>query len=140
MFSKVAVAYDGSDGSKKALRHAVDLAHCIGTELNSITVEESLPMYVGTPEEAEIIQDQMANYVRQLARDARALAAEKGVVLNPYAITGHEVGAIVDFIGSGGYDLLIIGSRGHSKLYELLIGSTAHGLVNAVNCSVLVVK
>jgi nucleotide-binding universal stress UspA family protein len=140
MFKKIALAYDGSDCAKKALRHAIDMVKCIGTDLDTVTVEEAIPLYVGTPEEAEAIRVQMAGYVKRLAHDAKVMAAEQGVILHPYSVTGHEVGSIVQFVADGNYDLLIIGSRGHSKLYELLIGSTAHGLVNAVGCSVLVIK
>jgi nucleotide-binding universal stress UspA family protein len=48
MFTRILVAYDGSDGAKAALRIGIGLAKSLGTELHSISVEEHLPHYAAT--------------------------------------------------------------------------------------------
>jgi nucleotide-binding universal stress UspA family protein len=45
MFKKILVGNDGSEGAKKALRVAIEMAKRYGAELHSISVEEDLPHY-----------------------------------------------------------------------------------------------
>jgi nucleotide-binding universal stress UspA family protein len=51
----------------------------------------------------------------------------------------HGVG-IVDFCRQRGADLVALGTRGHTNLRDLLLGSTAERVVRDVGCSTLVVK
>ncbi len=140
MFTKVAVAYDGSDGANKALQAAIDLTHCLNVDLYAVMVEEELPRYAGTIDEVDAIKEQKDAYFAQLGQEANSLAEDRGVALRTEVIAGHEIGALVDYVKRGGFDLLVIGSHGHSMLYERFIGSTAHGLMVSAPCSVLVVK
>ena len=64
----------------------------------------------------------------------------KGVTFKTHILKGHAVSAIVDFIKSDGYDLLVVGFMGHSALYNRIIGSTTDRLVKLAPCKVLVVK
>lgn len=50
MFKKILIANDGSEGSKKALKVAIDLAKKDNAELHSISVEEGVPHYAATIE------------------------------------------------------------------------------------------
>jgi nucleotide-binding universal stress UspA family protein len=51
----------------------------------------------------------------------------------------HGVG-IVDFCRERGADLVALGTRGHTNLRDLLLGSTAERVVRDAGCSTLVVK
>jgi nucleotide-binding universal stress UspA family protein len=51
----------------------------------------------------------------------------------------HGVG-IVDFCRERGAELVALGTRGHTNLRDLLLGSTAERVVRDVGCSTLVVK
>jgi nucleotide-binding universal stress UspA family protein len=55
-------------------------------------------------------------------------------------VAGHEVKSIVDFARQGGFDLLVIGYTGHSRIYDHLWGGTSQNLARMAPCSVLVVK
>lgn len=48
MFKKILIANDGSEGARKALKVAVDIAKQYGSELHSIAVEEGVPHYAAT--------------------------------------------------------------------------------------------
>ena len=48
--------------------------------------------------------------------------------------------SIVDLAGRMKVDLLVVGARGHSALYERMIGSRADRIVHLAPCPVLVVK
>jgi nucleotide-binding universal stress UspA family protein len=140
MFDKILVAFDGSDGANAALRAGIDLAGVLGVELHAVMVEDELPRYAGTIDEVDAIKEQKDAYFGQLGREACAVAASAGVKLQAEVIAGHEIGAIVEYVRSGEFDLLLIGWHGHSQLHERIMGSTAHGLMFNAPCSVLVVK
>jgi nucleotide-binding universal stress UspA family protein len=47
---------------------------------------------------------------------------------------------IVDYADAGRFDLIIVGTRGSSKIKRLLIGSVASGVVTNAHCAVMVIK
>ncbi len=53
MFKKILIANDGSEGARKALKTAIDLAIKYSAELHSISVEEGVPHYAATIGEVE---------------------------------------------------------------------------------------
>jgi len=140
MFLKLLVAYDGSEGARKALRAGIELARLIGVDLYLISVQEDLPRYAGTLDELESVKEQRDAYFEELSREAVAIAEAEGVTLHPNVVAGHEVGSIVEYVRIHRFDLLLIGFHGHSRIYERVFGSTAHALAFNVPCSVLIVK
>jgi nucleotide-binding universal stress UspA family protein len=46
----------------------------------------------------------------------------------------------VQIARTSGADLIILGSRGHGKLEELLLGSVSDAVVREAPCSVLIVR
>ncbi len=138
-YGKILHGLDGSDGSLKALEHAVDLASRFRAELHTISVEEMSrsPAAVGEVIEAE--QAAKGRYGQAIQR-AKLIAGEQGIELQCHVLVGHGIKTIVEFIKEGGYDLLVIGFMGHSRIYDRVMGSTCQGLVRLASCSVLVVK
>jgi nucleotide-binding universal stress UspA family protein len=140
MFRKILVANDGSEGAKKALAAAVDLATKYGAELHGISVEEGLPRYAGTIDEVQEVKQQLNGAMRKLNEEAAAVAAQRGVELHWQVVAGHEVEAIVTHCKEGGFDLLVIGFMGHSAIFGRIWGSTSQNLTRLAPCTVLVVK
>lgn len=140
MFTKLLVAYNGSDGSERALSAGIELAKCLGQELYVVMVEVELPRHSSLLYEMDTRKDQSDTYFEQLSRKAISLAQIKGVTLHTEVITGHKVGALVDYVERHGFDLILVGFHGHSALTERGIGSTALGLITNAPCSVQVVK
>lgn len=48
--------------------------------------------------------------------------------------------AIVEYATAAGFDHIIIGSRGHSPLRDLLLGSVAQDVILHAHCAVTVVR
>lgn len=140
MFEKILVAHDGSDGAQKAFDTAVELALQLKASLHMISVEAGLPRYAETMAEIDEEKDEEDSYFGQFAAQARRRAALHHVNLQTAVVAGHEVKEIVDFVAEGGFDLLIVGFHGHSRIYEHLWGGTSHNITRMVKCSVLVVK
>jgi len=138
-YKRILHGLDGSEGSFKALEHAVELAGRFDAELHTISVEE-VPHYPGiVGEVVEAKQAANGTYTQAVQR-AKLIAGEQGVELQCHVLVGHEVKTIVEFIKERGFDLLVIGFMGHSKLYDRVMGSTCQGLVRLAGCAVLVVK
>ena len=138
-YKKILHGLDGSEGSFKALEHALELARRFGAELHTISVEE-VPHYPGAI--GEVVESQEAangTYGRAIQR-ARQMAQDQGIELRCHVFVGHEIKTIVEFVKERGFDLLVIGFMGHSALYDRVMGSTCQGLVRLVGCAVLVVK
>jgi nucleotide-binding universal stress UspA family protein len=140
MFSKILVANDGSDGAKKALQAAVDLARRSQAELHQISVEEHLPHYAATVGEVIEAKQEAAEYFQRIVRESQIVAEEHGVRLKTHVIPGHEVETIVTFAKDQGFDLLVVGFMGHSKIFGRIWGSTSQNLATLSPCTVLIVK
>jgi len=140
MFKKILVGYDGSEGSKKALRTAVDITKCYGAELHSISVEEDLPHYAATVGEVQEAKAEKNGYFAKLVEEAKAMATKEGVELHTKVVAGHEVETIVDYAKDHHFDLVVIGFMGHSKIYDRVWGSTSQSIARLVPCTVMVVK
>jgi nucleotide-binding universal stress UspA family protein/CBS domain containing-hemolysin-like protein len=140
MFKRILVAFDGSEGAQAALRMGIGLAKSPGTELYSISVEEHLPRYAATIGEVEDAREQIDEHFRALTKQAQDSAALQGVDLETVVRRGHELQAILDFARQRRCDLLLLGSQGHSRVFERVIGSTSLSLVRLASCSVLITR
>jgi len=140
MFRKILVGNDESEGAKKALHAAIDLAKRYEAELHEISVEERLPHYAATVGEVVEAKQEAAEFFSTVTRDAEMAATAKGLSLISHIMPGHEAETIVTFAKDHGFDLLVIGFMGHSKVFERIWGSTSHNLTRLAPCSVLVVK
>jgi nucleotide-binding universal stress UspA family protein/CBS-domain-containing membrane protein len=140
MFKRILVAYDGSEGARAALRMGIDLAKALGASLSSISVEEHLPRYAASISEVEGAKEQIDEHFRRLTKEARDLAALEGVELDTLVRQGHEVEAILAVARDERVDLLILGSHGHSRITERILGSTALSVARVAPCSVLIVR
>jgi nucleotide-binding universal stress UspA family protein len=140
MFRKILIGNDGSDGAQRALKIAIDLAKRYEAELHEICVEERLPHYAATVGEVIEAKQEAVEYFRLITRRAELLAEEQGVRLTSHILPGHEVQLIVQFVKDRGFDLLVIGFMGHSRIFERIWGGTSQNLTRLAPCSVLVAK
>src|SRR4030065_1748948 len=109
MFKKILVGYDGSDGAKKALRTAIDMAKHLGAELHSMSVEEDLPHYAATVGEVLEAKAEKNGYFAKLVEEAKEIAAKEGVTLHSKVVAGHEVETIVNYAKDNHFDAVVMG-------------------------------
>ena len=140
MIEKILIAHDGSDGAQAAFDAALELASRFGAALEMISVEERSIHDGETIDEVSDEIEEKNTYLEQLAAQSKRRASLSGVDLRTSIVSGHEVKAIVDFARERGFDLLVIGYMGHSRIYEHLWGGTSQNLTRMAPCSVLVVK
>src|SRR4030066_1728706 len=91
MFKKILVGNDGSEGAKKALKVAIEMAKHYGAELHSISVEEDLPHYAATVGEVLEAKAEKNGYFERLNQEGKEMAAKEDIVLHTKVLAGHEV-------------------------------------------------
>lgn len=142
MKSKILVPVDDSAYSKKALERALSIAQITRASVTAVHVMETLPtVHV---ESQKVLDDVRVKYMRESTKllDECKVIAEKndGIKIETVLMEGDDSAeSIVEFSEKGGFDMIIIGSRGRSKL-EMMLGSTSRKVLHLAKCSVLVVK
>lgn len=147
---RIVVADDGSEAALVAVELAVELAAAMGAELLALAVGDTRALAAPNvaafarsegidPVEA---QDAMlASVTRHLDR-CRDLAARRGVTRFRAARRAGEdpALAIIEFAAENEADLIVVGSRGHSRIPGLLLGSVSQKLAAHAPCSVLIAR
>lgn len=137
MFKKIIWATDGSAGADRALGYARDLARVSGAELIVVHGEElSLARSsIGYTRRANE-EDLEAKIKRQVAE-----MTESGISASVKLISGHAPAAtlIAEVAEDTGADLVVVGTRGHTLLTGLLLGSVTDRLLHILHCPVLAV-
>jgi nucleotide-binding universal stress UspA family protein len=140
MFKKILIANDGSEGARKALKTAIDLAIKYSAELHSISVEEGVPHYAATIGEVEEYRKEANEYFSKISDEAVEAARKEGIELHTKVQAGHEVETIIHYAKEGKFDLLVIGFMGHSRIFGRVWGSTSQNITKLSPCTVVVVK
>ena len=133
---KILVAYDGSDGAKRALEAAVEFL-AAGAAVTVVAVAEGVPMlsYAGTIASPE--QDEER---RKQLEEAQKVLGEHGITAATVLRSGDPASAIIGEAESEGADLIVLGTRGLSTAERWLVGSVSTEVLHHAHCSVLVVR
>jgi nucleotide-binding universal stress UspA family protein len=139
MFKKILHANDGSDRAFRALDLAVTIAKENESALHMVCVEEIdyMPLFI------EDVREEIGTAARRfhtVIQRSRAKSEQSHLKLHTHVLAGHPVRDIVELAAQLKVDLLVIGSAGHSELYERMLGSRADRLVHLAPCPVLVVR
>ena len=140
MFHKILVAHDGSEGAQKALLAALDLAAVCKAELHTISIIEVHSHFAATMGEITEEREEDKKFYQRVAEESRRVASDRGIAIHAEVKTGHEVETIIHYLRDNGYDLLVVGFMGHSRVFGRIWGGTSQNLAKLASCSVLVVK
>lgn len=75
---------------------------------------------------------------RRLAEAKRELQ-RRGVAVQSLRLTGLPALDIIEQAEKLGADYIVLGSHGHTALYDLIVGGTAHAVLKRARCPVIVV-
>ena len=141
-YRKICCPVDFSDPSRRAMREAADLARDFGAELTLLHVAPSVTAPVAeaalAPPARHVEADADApQLLAAWASEAEALA---GRAVQTRLASGRPGPEIVRHAREGGFDLLVVGSHGHTGVRHLVLGSVAEEVVRTAPCPVLVVR
>lgn len=141
MLSKILVPVDGSENAFRAFEHALFLSKSTGAHLTALHVIESPPtVYVGSQ---KLLNELLSNYRKESAKilDKCKVEADKnGVKIETVIAEGDAASGITGYAQKGGFDLIVLGSRGLGRFKEMVLGSTSSKVLQHAKCPVMVVK
>ena len=139
---KILVAVDFSEYADSVLDVAVEFAKQLSAELHLVhAFDVRIPLV--TPYEVAIPTAFIEEAREAAAFKLEALiqkAADDGVTATSHLSEVPAASAIVDLAEELGVDLIIMGTRGHTGLKHVLLGSVAERTLRHSPCSVLTVK
>lgn len=136
MFKKIVWATDGSECADKAFAVASSLAAESAATLLAVHSVEYLVAKGATP--AHVDEDARQEKINKQIADLAA----SGVTASVKTVDGGMAGAagtIAELAKDQDADLIVIGTRGHTALGGLLLGSVPQRLLHVSPCPVLVV-
>jgi nucleotide-binding universal stress UspA family protein len=119
------VAYDGGASSEKAIDFLINDTLLLEAECHLLTVTT-----------AESSRRERFDAAVQRLRDAGYTVVERFQIMEP----GRHDEAIIAAVERSKADLLVMGAYGHSRIRNLLIGSTTTALLRGCTIPVMVVR
>ena len=119
---KVLVAYDGGTSAMKAIDHIARSALFAGLQVTVATV--------GTPS-AE---------VKKGLENAHAMLRAAGLEAGTTIVEGQPETALGKLVEAEGFDMLVMGAYGHSRIRSLVIGSTTSEMLRSCKVPVVLVR
>jgi nucleotide-binding universal stress UspA family protein len=133
---------DSSDISSDVVAAAGELAKAIDARIVLLNVVQP-PVFTA---EYTAVLDNIAEIVAIGEKAAEKLLSktkdrliEQGLKVETLQATGAPVVHIVEQAEKQNADYIVIGSHGHTAFYDLLVGSTTHGVLKRAKCPVVIV-
>ena len=138
------VPLDFSATSGNLLQAAASLAKSLGARLVVLHVLQPIapigdPMMMPDLAQVTSMQKSAEEDARAQLKRACEKAAELGVVVEPELRDGPASAVILERARALPADLVVMGSHGHTALYDLLLGSTSHAVLKKAPCPVVIV-
>jgi nucleotide-binding universal stress UspA family protein len=147
MINHIVVAVDASPSSDNAVDMAIDLAKACDAKLSFLNVirDMQLPESVMRMAEVEHIQGPRSDVLRFVGEKTLKLADKKAkdaglMKANKNVAVGDPASEITDYAKGHDADLIIIGTRGHSELKGMFLGSVSRKVSNLAEVNVLIVR
>lgn len=137
----ILVAVDGSAASDRAVQHALDLiATGCAAELHLLNVQPSIGGAVATFVSRDQIDAHHREEGQKALASAVALAAKASVPAKTHIGVGRQGEIVADFARKVSAGLVVLGTRGHTGLAGVLLGSVAQDVIAHSKIPVTLVK
>lgn len=140
IFDKILVAVDGSEHADRALQKAIELIQALSNKPSLTAVHVNPVMMVAEPPLGIDVDAKLNEEGHEMTEPYRQVLDPTGIQYDINYQTGDPATIICDLANSQHYDLIVMGTRGMSKMSELFLGSVSHKVIQHANCPVLTVK
>lgn len=135
MYRKILLAVDRSEHSKRAAKHAINVASLVsGAKVEIISVIDLSKV------KTEILHGELKQKRQQALEGIKSTFEKENVSYELNIERGDPGPTIVSFANKHNFDLVIIGSRGLNSLREMVLGSVSHKVAKRVRCPVMIIK
>ena len=138
MFKSIVWANDGSESAERALPLVRELAKQDGATVKIVHVVERVEGFGGTGPDRRVDEGDVQEHLKAVAAGLSEQGVSASVEIRGDVGTrpAHELASIAKEIGA---DLIVAGTRGHTALGDLFVGSVTNRLLHIAPCPVLVV-
>ena len=137
----ILVAVDGSECSDRAAKHGITLVRSgFCAELHLINVQPNLGGAIASFVGRGDIDAYQREEGKKALASAEALAKQAGVSATVHIGVGRQGAIISDFVRKLGAGLVVMGTRGHTGLAGVLLGSVAQDIIAHIDVPVTLVK
>lgn len=134
----IVLALDGSEGAKRAIPLAVGLARESKSRIVIAHVDERMGTRGRAP--IDIEEERIRAEIQSLAKDLAAQGIEARIEIGEMVSRGAEIArAIAEIAERSKADLIVTGTRGHSEIAGLFVGSVTQRLLHIAKQPVLAV-
>lgn len=136
----ILLPFDGSAHSINATKYALDLAKLSGAHVTILNCYEWRGAVSEVPESlSKDLQSNAKKEAEEVLKRAGDIFENQKVNYKLEAIAGEAGYELSKQAKSGEYDLIIMGSHGHSDIAGLFLGSVTHKVLNTIYCPVLII-
>jgi nucleotide-binding universal stress UspA family protein len=139
---KILLAVDGSEYTKKMLAYLTthDSLFSANNSYTIFTAQPQLPPRARAAVGKEIVDKYHAEEAEKILGPVSKFLARHGIDAKSQWKVGHAGETIAKVAESGKFDLLVMGSHGHSALGNLVLGSVATQVLAHCSVPVLLVR
>jgi nucleotide-binding universal stress UspA family protein len=139
VYRNILVAVDGSPDAEAALRHAAALARDQHARLTLLTAVPPIPATAllatgAAPPRGEVVK----HYSDLLRRATDSLPGD--ISVTTVLVEGPAAKALIERAKSGAFDLIVMGSHGHGRLHQSLLGCVSQKVLHASPIPVLLTR
>ena len=138
-FKRILTAVDGSPQGIRAARVAGRLARAVGARLTLLTVYDGPSGRLGEPNYSTALGRALQRARRTVERARRAVLDAGGPEPQTDWLDGAPAKSIISAARDGGYDLIVVGTRGRGRVRRALLGSVSSAVAAQAGRPVLVV-
>ena len=138
----ILLATDGSAEAQLAARTAADLAQRTDSDLHVTTVGAGVPISATTsPTHFEdVLREHRRQAQEVLEKQVKGIEESGATINQTHLKEGRAEEEIVELAEELGAGLIVMGSRGHSRLRRALMGSVSDAVVWHAQCPVIIVR
>jgi nucleotide-binding universal stress UspA family protein len=139
---KILLAVDGSPYTKRMLAYLAAHDELFGEtpEYRAVHVVTPVAQYVAQFIDKSAVDRYYADEANRVLKPVQAFAEQNRWKLVATHLVGRPADVLAETATSGAFDLVVIGSHGHSNLANLLLGSVAARVMALCSTPVLVIR
>ena len=131
---------DGSSHSDNATKQAVYCAQLTGARITVVSCYEWLGYSIEIPNAVvDELKKKVADQSSEILDKTVDILRKEGIDHEVKLLSGSPGTLLSNLAKSKEYDLIIMGSHGHSDIAGLFLGSVTHKVLNTIYCPVMVV-
>lgn len=141
MYDRILVPTDGSDGTRQALEHALDIAATRDATIHALSVVDRRLYLAASEEQKDELKETMEADARRAVERVADAAAEAGVDCTTTVRDGIPYRAILEYADESDVDLIVMGTHGRSGRDKLAnLGSVTERVVENTATPIMVVR